>query len=175
MMCFLTYTTANNASSILPHNTAPKPVEVVKEDTKTVMPLNTIIQLEYAKLRPKSPINKDYIKRIIQIESDYDSTLIGSSGERGLMQIMPGTWNSFTTISFDSAFIRKYNVEVGIKYLNNIHYSLRNEHPTWKTLSIKEQQRLIAAAYNGGYSRLKNAEFQIDNMPQRIINYVNKL
>ena len=62
-----------------------------------------------------SIIDPSFISYIIQIESSGNPKAVGSSGERGLMQIMRNTWHDSTTriygipISFDKAFKPKEN------------------------------------------------------------------
>lgn len=178
LLCLFTYNKADNASELQVDLLADYPVKTKVENKakeRIVIPLTKIITTEFNKIKPRNPINQNYINKIINIESRYDSLAVGTSGERGLMQIMPNTWSQYTTMSFDSAFIRKYNISIGVQVLKKIHYLLRIEHPTWETLNLKEQQRLIGAAYNGGYQRLKDAEYDINNMPKRTQRYVNKL
>jgi len=53
----------------------------------------------------------------IQQESGFDPNAVGSSGERGLGQFMPGTWQRFGTGSFDNAFDYDYNLTAWGNYM----------------------------------------------------------
>jgi len=52
-----------------------------------------------------------------QRESGFNSSAIGSSGERGLMQFMPGTWARFGNGSFDNAFDPELNLTAWGAYM----------------------------------------------------------
>src|SRR5262249_39680793 len=54
-----------------------------------------------------------------QRESNFDPFANGTSGERGLMQILPSTWASFSGgVSFDSAYDVDYNLTVWGNYMS---------------------------------------------------------
>lgn len=53
-----------------------------------------------------------------QRESGFNAGAVGSSGERGLMQIMPGTWQRFSQgVGFDQAFDPEYNLTTWGNYM----------------------------------------------------------
>ncbi len=63
------------------------------------------------------------MNRIVQIESSGNANAVGTSGERGLCQIMPVTWSDVTREmgvewSFDEAWDPKKNLAVADWYLN---------------------------------------------------------
>lgn len=53
----------------------------------------------------------------IQRESGFNPLAVGSSGERGLGQFMPGTWARFGQGSFDNAFDVDYNLTAWGNYM----------------------------------------------------------
>lgn len=53
----------------------------------------------------------------IQRESGFNPSAVGSSGERGLGQFMPGTWARFGIGSFDNAFDVDYNLTAWGNYM----------------------------------------------------------
>jgi hypothetical protein len=152
-----------------------KPIEVSIIEVPPPIPLDKVIKQELGKFKLNPVINFSYVKKIIKIESYYDSTLIGSSGERGLMQIMEGTWYNYTDIPFDNAFERANNIHVGIKHLRNLYTMLRKEYPEWDSIGVKDKQVAIAVAYNGGFTRFKNTEFDISEMPKRSQSYAERI
>lgn len=53
----------------------------------------------------------------IQRESGFNPRAVGSSGERGLGQFMPGTWARFGSGSFDNAFDPVMNLDAWGNYM----------------------------------------------------------
>jgi hypothetical protein len=62
----------------------------------------------------KYGVNSNLIKSVITIESCFKTTARGSSGEKGLMQLMPGTARRFNIRNGYSAY---QNIHGGAKYL----------------------------------------------------------
>jgi soluble lytic murein transglycosylase-like protein len=164
---------SNGMASIMVEET--KPIEVAIIEVPPPVPLDKVIKEELGKFKTNPVINFSYVKRIIKIESYYDSSLVGSSGERGLMQIMEGTWYNYTNIPFDNAFERRHNIHVGIKHLRNLYSMMRNEYPHWDSLGVQDKQVAIGVAYNGGFTRFKNTDFDIGEMPKRSQKYAERI
>jgi soluble lytic murein transglycosylase-like protein len=145
----------------------------IKYETKNIIKYidNIILQ----ELKPTKLITKSFIKKIISIESGYDSTKVGTSGERGLMQIMEGTYNTFSNESFNNAFNVRTNIRTGIKLLKWIEQTLSRDHPEWEILSKTDKLKMIGAAYNGGYTLLSKNNYEIELMKPHTIKYVQKI
>lgn len=114
------------------------------------------------------------VKSIIQIESSGDPTQIGAAGERGLMQIMPGTWNDMTrrafgqVVSFDRAFEPELNELIGRHYLAYLQEFLQEHRSAWRA----DERALLLACYNGGLGRVMAAGFDIRQLPRSVQDYV---
>ncbi|MEZ5535240.1 MAG: transglycosylase SLT domain-containing protein [Thiolinea sp.] len=85
-------------------------------------------------------VHEDLIKAVITVESCFRSTARGTSGEKGLMQLMPGTARRF---SVKRGYNSWENVHGGTKYLS---YLLKRYNG--------DTQRAIAA-YNAGEGNVK--------------------
>lgn len=126
-------------------------------------------------------ISEDYIEDIITIESAGNPRAKSRVGARGLMQIMPATWEEETRklygkpLDFDLTFNPKINREVGIHYLNTIESYLSKRVDNWNKLSVDKKQELIAAAYNGGMGRVVRYNGDIRKMPLESRRYVEKI
>lgn len=114
------------------------------------------------------------VKSIIQIESSGDPTQVGAAGERGLMQIMPGTWNDMTrrafgqVVSFDRAFDPELNELIGRHYLAYLQEFLQEHRSAWRA----DERALLLACYNGGLGRVMAAGFDIRQLPRSVQDYV---
>jgi len=154
------------------------PIEVVvsiPKPTIAIDPIRYIDKVISQELKPTKLITKSFVKKIILMESNYDSTLIGSSGERGLMQLMEDTYNSMSTSGFDSAFYVRPNLRAGIRLLKQLEHTLAHDHPEWNTLSKIDKLKAIGAAYNGGLGLLSRNNYDVDLMKPHTIRYINKI
>ena len=126
-------------------------------------------------------ITPEYISSIIQIESSGNARAVSHSGARGLMQIMPETWQDESRklygkeLDLNLAFDPEINKKVGTFYMETISNYLSNRIDGWQNLSIAEKQNLVAAAYSGGMGRLARNNGDISKMPEETKNYVEKL
>lgn len=84
-------------------------------------------------------VPKDIINAVIQVESGWNRTAVGSSGEKGLMQIMPGTGRDLGLTDF---FNPEANIRAGAKYLSQQYQRFGN----W---------REALQAYNAGAGNIK--------------------
>jgi hypothetical protein len=116
------------------------------------------------------------VSTIIQIESGGNPRLIGSKGERGLMQIMPQTWTEITALrygkplSFELAFDAVTNEQVGRWYLDYLQHFLNAHRSEWKA----DERALLLAAYNGGPNRLAHVQFDVRRLPASVRDYVQR-
>jgi len=116
------------------------------------------------------------VNAIIQIESGGDAGLVGSMGERGLMQVMPETWAEITArkygkpISFDLAFKPDMNEHVGRLYLDFLQGFLQQHKDDWQA----DERALLLACYNAGPGRVQRSGFDILNLPAVVQDYVQR-
>jgi LysM repeat protein len=101
-------------------------------------------------------VNSALIKSVITIESCFRSKARGSSGEKGLMQLMPGTARRF---NIRNGFNSWQNIHGGTKYLS---FLLRRYNGN--------VQRAVAA-YNGGEGNVDRS----GGIPARNRGYVRKV
>ncbi len=116
------------------------------------------------------------VEAIIFIESSGDPTQVGAAGERGLMQIMPGTWADMTRrkygqpISFDRAFEPALNEAIGRYYLAYLQEFLHNHRNQWRS----DERSLLLACYNGGMGRVSAAGFDVRRLPRSVQQYARR-
>ena len=114
------------------------------------------------------------VESVIQIESAGDPRTIGLAGERGLMQIMPGTWQDTTCalygkpLSFRLAFNPALNREVGTAYLAKLHQFLVENRVHWRD----DERSLLLACYNAGPNRVLEAGFDTKRLPASTRDYI---
>ncbi len=114
------------------------------------------------------------IESIIQIESAGNPRMIGSKGERGLMQIMERTWREVTQrhfgerVPFSRAFDPELNRRVGAVYLTELQAFLLRHRAQWKS----DERSLLLACYNAGPERVRQAGFDIRRLPASTRDYV---
>ncbi len=114
------------------------------------------------------------VESIIQIESAGKPGLVGAKGERGLMQIMAGTWRDTTrdlygkTLSFHRAFEPALNREVGTAYLARLHHFLQQNRSEWRA----DERSLLLACYNAGPQRVAQANFTLKHLPVATRDYI---
>jgi soluble lytic murein transglycosylase-like protein len=82
----------------------------------------------------------------IQRESNFNPNAIGSSGERGLAQFMPGTWERFSDRPFDDAFDIDWNLTAWGNYMQYLLNLLNWDYS--KALT----------GYNGGEGHILNPD-----------------
>ena len=129
------------------------------------------------KINPPKPINEDYIMKVIKIESSFDIYAESEAGARGLMQIMPKTWIDLEKkLSFEEfAYNPFVNIKVGIIEKTRLIKLFKREYSNWKNLTEQEQLKLIAAASNAGYNKLKKHDWKIDLTPNETRNHIKKI
>lgn len=136
----------------------------------------------YSPARTTSGVETDYlvtellVETVVQIESAGNPLTVGSAGERGLMQIMPGTWQDTTRnlygqpVSFSLAFNPALNREVGTGYLAQLHKFLLDHRGRWRS----DERSLLLACYNAGPNRVLEAGFDVRRLPASTRDYVQR-
>ena len=143
--------------------------------THTPEEISQIIQEVYGYTFNKPPyFSGGFVEKLIQQESGRDPSAKSKKGAKGLMQLMPDAWNqvekecSYEKYAFDS----RKNVEAGMKYLLYLDEFLKENHPRWEKLSLREKRNKILASYNGGISRLSEREWDVNEMYKETRDYV---
>ena len=129
------------------------------------------------KYKTSEIIDSEYVIDKINVESSFDRYAKSSVGACGLMQIMESTWENLEkNYNFEeNCYNPEINISVGVKLLHQLNRSFQTEYKGWDDLNKEEKLDLISAAYNGGYGRLRNNEWNIDKMPLETRNHVKKL
>ena len=98
------------------------------------------------------------IKAVIEAESNFDPDAVSKKGAKGLMQIMPG---NFQSLAVQDPFNPAQNIMGGVKYLQELLKRYENKLP------------LVLAAYNAG----PEAVDQYREIPpfEETQNYVRKV
>jgi soluble lytic murein transglycosylase-like protein len=89
-------------------------------------------------------INANVALAQIQRESGFNPRAVGSSGERGLAQFMPGTWARFSSASFDQAFDPETNLNAWGAYMTYLLGLFGGDY------------QYALTGYNGGEGHLLN-------------------
>lgn len=89
---------------------------------------------EIAAASARHNVPADLIRSVIQVESSGNRYAVGTSGEKGLMQIMDGTARD---LGLNNPFDPAENIDAGTKYLSQLY----NKSGNW---------REAVARYNGG-------------------------
>ena len=116
------------------------------------------------------------VECIIQIESGGNPGLVGTVGERGLMQVRSETWAEVTTrqygapLSFDLAFDPEVNEAVGRLYLDYLQVFLHQHREHWQA----DERALLLASYNAGPGRVQRAGFDLKKLPAIAQDYVKR-
>ena len=118
--------------------------------------------------------SKKFVRELIQQESGYNPSAVSKKGARGLMQLMPGTWNEVEKeCSYEEyAYDPRINIEAGTKHLLYLDKFLKENHPRWEKLSERKKREAILAAYNGGISRFAEREWDVSGMYKETRDYV---
>lgn len=116
------------------------------------------------------------VDAIIQVESAGEPRKIGAAGERGVMQIKRSTWREVTdrtfgkTLPFYYAFHPGLNRRVGKAYLNELQMFLSQNKSRWQS----DERSLLLACYNAGPERVREARFNVRNLPRSVRSYVDR-
>jgi len=87
-------------------------------------------------------INPNVALAQIGRESSFNPRAVGSSGERGLGQFMPGTWVRFSSAPFDQAFDPETNLDAWGRYMTHLSTLFGGDYPS------------MLIGYNGGEGHL---------------------
>ncbi len=140
--------------------------------------LDEFINFIYENMKISEVIDREFVKSIIEAESERYVYAKSHMGARGLMQLMPATWSLLEKELdfYEEAFNPLTNLRTGIKYLNQLNNDyFETLYPEWNELPIKNKQSMIAAAYNGGIGRLMRNNWDISKMPEETQLYVRKI
>lgn len=116
------------------------------------------------------------VESVMQVESAGNPRMVGSQGERGLMQIKAGTWGEVTRqlfgsrVPFNRAFESALNKQVGAAYLDNLQSYLADHRRQWRA----DERSLLLACYNAGPERVKRSGFDLRRLPAHTQDYVKR-
>ncbi|MFH1607874.1 MAG: lytic transglycosylase domain-containing protein [archaeon] len=126
------------------------------------------------KINLPEELDYEFLKTTSYIESGHNPLSTSKKGARGLFQIIEENWDEFGRGSFDNAFLPVLNIQTGIKVYKWMLNYCTKKHPDWPTLEKMDRQLLLAAAYNGGPSRLNTRNWDISRMDPETRNHVSK-
>lgn len=116
------------------------------------------------------------VESIVQIESGGNARMVGSQGERGLMQLKADTWSEVSRrhygmrIAFSRAFEPELNKKMGAAYLNDLQAFLARHRASWKA----DERALLLACYNAGPERVRQCGFDIRRLPASTRDYITR-
>lgn|GEM_PF-1388638 len=127
---------------------------------------------------PRKPyeVSDDIIDAVIFIESSGNPNAVGSKGERGLMQVMPDTWQETTLlafgreITFDRAFEPELNVRVGTAFLEQIAERIIEREDEWRAPFIE----ILLASYNAGPGAVERVYYDLTKLPEPVQSYARR-
>ncbi|MDO8516758.1 MAG: lytic transglycosylase domain-containing protein [Nanoarchaeota archaeon] len=154
-------------------------VQNIEKDRKEFMTdkeMNSYIKSAYAKIRVPKYIEPNFVKSLINLESNKNIYAQSPRGAKGVMQLIPEAWNEVDNSNFyENCFNPQKNIEVGIKYLKWINNYLKVNYGDWDQIPDNEKRDLIAAAYNCGIGQLERKDWDINQTPRETLNYVDSL
>ncbi len=105
-------------------------------------------------------LDPSFVQRLIGWESSWNPNAKGTSGERGLMQLMPATARRFGAPDSPELFQPNINIDAGTKYL--------------ATLSklFGGNQHLMSMAYNAGEGRVQRLMARHGRSPEAIFPHL---
>jgi len=152
-------------------------IEIRREPIQTEPALPPrVAQLEPTGLLDSTEAADLLVEAVIEVESHGNPTMVGSAGERGLMQIMEGTWYDVTkrhfgtALSFDRAFEPELNRQVGRLYLGDLQAFLYHHQEDWQS----DLRSLLFASYNAGPERVRSTGFDMKRLPRVVQSYANR-
>ena len=148
-----------------------------RADAVVMQPFFFDVNIPQAPEQPKAlHASELLVQSIIQIESMGNPRMVGSKGERGLMQIMEGTWGDVTRgiykepVSFTMAFNPEVNTQVGKAYLTQLQRVLYTNKSHWNA----DLRSLLLASYNAGPYRVAKAGYDLRKLPRSTQDYVKR-
>lgn len=97
-----------------------------------------------------------YLSCLAKKESGWNPNAESPMGARGLLQIMPETWEEHNPgKSFNLAYNPNENIKTAIEAINANEEYFEKTHPSWNNLSKEKKLRIHAAAYNWGIKNVK--------------------
>ena len=161
-------------------SSTPLPAVLLPElaETDDILAAESLLPQESEEAKSLTPalVANLLVDAIIQVESAGDPRKIGSSGERGVMQIKRSTWREVTDHAFGKvlpfyyAFHPGLNRRVGKAYLNELQAFLSQNKSRWQS----DERSLLLACYNAGPERVREARFNIRNLPRSVKSYVER-
>jgi len=132
------------------------------------------IQETIDKINPHELVDVEYVLATIKQESKFNPYAKSWAGARGLMQVMPKTWEGITKDKsfYKEAYNPDKNLEVGIKVLDSMAKFCERNYPYWNNLNKEEKIKLVSASYNGGNGHLMKKNWDINKMKEETKNYI---
>jgi len=115
-----------------------------------------------------SVVSDRFLRAVQWVESRNNPKAVGTSGERGLFQIMPDTWKQHTSQPFSLAFDGAMNRKVAVLHLQWIEKSV-------KRYGAEPTPAVVAACYNAGVERMRRVGFDTDRAPGSTRQYVRRV
>ncbi len=117
------------------------------------------------------------VKAVTAVESGGNPLTEGLAGERGLMQIKPGTWRDMTRLRygrdlpFDYAFHSRLNQQMGRAYLEYI----ANRLVTRPGGAGQDMLPVMVASYNLGPNAVARRGYRLERLPRHARVYVDRV
>lgn len=143
-----------------------KPPEIRYVDPPATAPVKP--RERFTESGNRTVVDDRFLKAVQWVESRNNPRAVGTSGERGLFQIMPGTWEQHTTRPFGDAFDPAANRQVAVKHMRWIESTVRRYggEPT---------AEVVAACYNAGVERMRRVKFDVRRAPGTTRQYVARV
>lgn len=111
----------------------------------------------------------DLVERIIVVESGGNPMAAGAAGERGLMQIMPGTWADRGLGDWRDAHDPRLNIRVGVAHLRWTRDELT------RRLGYTPSDPVVCMAYNAGVGRAMQVARGERDWPASTMQYESRV
>ncbi len=124
--------------------------------------LKTLYPMKYTntvdKITEQYNLSKFFVYAVIKCESNFDTNAVSSTGARGLMQIMPDTFDWISSkLGKDESFENAFSYEISIEYGCYFYSYLLEKY---------ENEAVAVAAYHAGMTNvdkwLKDKDYSLD-------------
>jgi len=135
----------------------------------------SILHRPYRKLGMQGIASETRFLAIIGVESAGDPLAMNSIA-RGWMGLTRPAWYEVETSDYNTEWYHpEKNSEVGMKIYRRMFRNIVRFHPESSALDKYTLNNLASAANNGGFTRLRERNFDIESMPEETRNYVTKI
>lgn len=121
-------------------------------------------------------LDKFFVYSLINCESSWRPNITSSVGAKGLGQLLKETWKDYKNIPYEKGVYNpELNIEVVLQHLKTQENFFKKYFPEWESLNIEKKQDYHSAAYNCGLGKLRDNNFNLQNIPEETRKHIVKI